>query len=163
MLAVAVALLLTGCSSVASTEPSVEGTEGPLTGVEVSDASDAQAAEISDRVATADEYQAAFQRYRECLSAAGFELRDVVLRNSVYEFGVPNAAVEDGADDECYVSEFRYTDMLWQSSDAVQNTSDTAELLRGCLQERGIEPGGTLEEMEGQLREAGIEIPECLS
>lgn len=163
VLVVAVVLLLAGCSSSAPSEQSAEGADGPLTGVDVSDASEAQAAEISDRVATADEYQAAFQRYRGCLSAAGFELSGVEFTNSVYKFGVPNAAVEDGADDECYMSEFRYTDMLWQSSDAVQNNSETAQLLRECLQERGIEPGDTLEEMDEQLREAGVEVPECLS
>lgn len=163
VLVVAVVLLLAGCSSSASSEQSADGADGPLTGVDVSEASEAQAAEISDRVATADEYQAGFQRYRECLSAAGFELTGVEFTNSVYEFGVPNAAVEDGADEVCYVSEFRYTDMLWQNTDAVQNSSDTAQLLRECLQERGIEPRDSLEELEEQLSGAGIELPECLS
>ena len=153
-------LLLTGCSSTAPSASS--GAEG-LEGVDVSGASTAQASEIGDNVATVDEYQAAFQRYRECLSAAGFELTDVEFTGFVYEAGVPNAAVEDGADEECYVSEFRYTDMLWQGSDAVQNNSDTAQLLRDCLQGRGIEPADTLEEMNGQLGEAGIEVSECLS
>jgi hypothetical protein len=156
-------VLLAGCSSAASSERSAADADGPLAGLDVSDASEAQAAEISDRAATADEYQAAFQRFRECLSGAGFELTDVALKNSVYEFGVPDAAVQDGADEECYVSEFRYTDILWQTSDAVQNDSENAQSLRECLRERGIEPGDTLEEMNGQLREAGIEPPECLS
>ena len=156
-------LLLAGCSSSAASERSAEGPDGALTGLDVSDASEAQAAEISDRMATADEYQAAFQRYRECLSAAGFELRDVDLTGPVYEAGVPSAAVENGADEECYVSEFRYTDMLWQTSDAVQNNSESAQFLRECLREHGIEPADTLEEMDEQRREAGIEVPECLS
>ncbi len=156
-------LLLGGCSSSAPSEQSAGGPGDALTGADVSDASAEQAAEISDRKATAGEYQAAFQRYRECLSAAGYELSGVDLTNSVYEFGVPGAAVEDGADAECYQAEFRYVDMLWQSSDDVQNNSDTAHLYRECLQERGIEPGDTLEEMSEQLREAGIEPPECLS
>lgn len=156
-------VLLAGCSSLAPSEPSAKSTDDPLRGVDVSHASAAQAAEIRDRVATADEYQAAFQRFRECLSAAGFELTDVEFTNSEYEFGVPNTAVEDGAHGPCYVSEFRYTDWLWQSSHAVHKNSETARLLRECLQERGIEPRDTLEEMDGQLREAGIEVPECLS
>lgn len=149
-------VLLAGCSSAA---PSERSAEGPLAG---RGASAAQAAEIIDRVATADEYEAAFQRYRECMSKAGFELADVEFANSVYEFGVLSAAVENGADDECYVSEFRYTDELWQTSDAVENNSVTAQLFRKCLGVRGIEPGNSLKEMVEQLREARIEMRDCL-
>lgn len=156
---VAVVLLLAGCASAAPSERSAEGSDGPLTGL---GASKAQAAEIIDRVATADEYQAAFQRYRQCMSKAGFELTDVEFANSVYEFGVLSAAVEDGADDECYVSEFRYIDELWQTSDAVENNSVTAQLFRKCLGVRGIEPRSSLKEMDEQLREARIEMRDCL-
>lgn len=152
-------VLLAGCASVAPAERSAEGSDGPLTG---RGASEAQAAEIIDRVATADEYQAAFQRYRACMSKAGFELTDVEFTNSVYEFGVLSAAVENGADDKCYVSELRYTDELWQTSDAVENNSVTAQLFRKCLGVRGIEPGNSLKEMDKQLREARIEMRDCL-
>ena len=152
-------VLLGGCSSADSSEQSAGD---PLTGADLSAASAEQAAEISDREASADDYQAAFQRFRECLSAAGFELTDVEFKNNLYEFGVPNAAVEDGADEECYRAEFYYVDMLWQSSDLVQNSSETTQLLRECLAERGIEPQDTAAEIDAQLREAGIEPPECL-
>lgn len=162
VLVVAAALLLAGCSDSAPSEQADGAEEGPLAGVDVSDASDRQAAEIRDRVATAAEYRAAFERYEECLSTAGFELRDVEFRNSLYEFGVPNAAVQGGTDAECYVSEFRYTDILWQSTDAVQNNSETAKMIRKCLRRRGIAPADTPEEMNEQLRKAGIEPPECL-
>lgn len=160
--ALVLAVLLGGCSSDPSWVPP-GSQDDALTDVDVSGASAKQAAEISDRKATADEYRAAFQRYRECLSAAGFELTDVEFASPVYEFAVPDAAVEDGADAECYDAEFRYTDMLWQGSAEVQNSSDTAQLHRKCLQERGVEPADTLEEMSEQLHDAGIELPECLS
>jgi hypothetical protein len=159
VLVASVVLLLAGCSSA----PGQRSAEDPLTGVDLSAVSEAQAAEISDRVATADEYQAAFQRYRECLSAAGFELRDMEYTGLVYQYGVPDEAVQDGADDECYESEFRYTDILWQGTDAVQNSSETAQFVRECLQDQGIEPADTMKEMDAQLREAGIEITTCPS
>ncbi|QGH69175.1 hypothetical protein [Pseudactinotalea sp. HY158] len=122
----------------------------------------AQAEEISDRVATAEEYQAAFTRYRECLRASGFELEDVRFENHEYHFGVPNAAVSDGADYECYQAEYRYVDILWQNSDLVQEARDPSPAFRECLQERGIEPAENMNEILEQLREAGIEPPECL-
>lgn len=153
-----IALTLAGCSST----PAAPTTD-PLAGVKAAEVSAAQAAEIEDGVATADEYQAAFQRYRDCLSAAGFELAKVEFTNLVYTFGVPNAAVEDGADAKCYSSEFKYSDILWQTSDGVQDSSETARVVRECLHEQGIDPAGTLDEMNEQLREAGIELPECLA
>ncbi len=159
---VLVVLLLGGCSSADSSEQSSEGPDSALRGLDLSEASEAQAAEISDRAATANEYQAAFQRFRECLSAAGYKLTEVRLKNGVYEFGVPAAAVQGGAETNCYKTEFRYTDMLWQTSDNVQNNSDNAQRVRKCLKERGIEPGKTVQEMGKQLREAGIEPAECL-
>ncbi len=107
-------VLLGGCSSAASPE---QPADDPLVGADLSDASAAQAAEISDREVTIDDYQAAFQRFQECLSAGGFELTDVELKNQVYEYGIPNAAVEAGADEDCYRAEFYYVDVLWQYSD----------------------------------------------
>jgi hypothetical protein len=107
-------VLLSGCSSVDSPE---QPPKDPLAGADFSDASDAQAAEISDHEVTVDDYEAAFQRFRECLSAAGFELTDVELKNQVYEYGIPNAAVEAGVDEDCYRAEFYYVDVLWQYSD----------------------------------------------
>lgn len=158
-----VAVLFLSLASCSSSVPLQEGANDGLTGVDVSNASDAQAAEIGDRVVSVDEYKAAFHRYRDCLSLAGFELANVEYVDFVFEFGVPNAAVEDGADDACYVSEFYYTDLLWQSTDDVQNNSDTAQLLRDCLQQHDVEPEETLKGMDGQMRESGIDIADCLA
>lgn len=153
------AALLVGCSADAdnpdeSAPPAVES--------QAPGASPEQAAEIDDGVVTADEYETAFQRFRNCMSGAGFELADVEFNGLLYDYSVPDAAVVDGVDVECYDSEFRYVDMIWQGSDEVQNSSETAELLRECLQSRGIEPATTLEEMDEQMRDAGIDPAECV-
>lgn len=160
--ALMLALLVGGCSSSDSAEGSAGGADDPLVGADLSIASEAQAAEIADRTVTANEYQAAFQRYRECLSAAGFELSDVELENGVYDFGVPDAAVQDGADEDCYEGEYYFVDMLWQTSDAILNASESTQRLRTCLQEHGVEPGDTRAEIDVQLREEAIDISECL-
>src|SRR5690349_14068068 len=110
-------MLLGGCSSAAPPARFAGGKPDPLRGADLSGVSAAQAGEIGDRAATADEYEAAFQRYRKCLDAAGHALRDVEFRNRVYEFSVPNEAVEDGTDQTCYRAEFQYTDVLWQTTD----------------------------------------------
>ncbi|GAB3229135.1 hypothetical protein GCM10027586_14270 [Kineococcus gypseus] len=158
--ALVLALLLAGCSS--SGEQSDIAEYDTLTGVDLSKASAAQAEDMGDHEATAEEYQAGFQRFRECLSAAGFELTDVDLSGPVYDFGVPDAAVQAGADARCYESEFYYVDMLWQTSDEIQDSSETAKFVHDCLRRNNVEPEDTLQEMGEQLREAGIEPPECL-
>jgi hypothetical protein len=112
--------LASGCSSPASGQPS-GGSDDPLTGADLSVASAAQAAEVRDRTVTTEEYQAAFGRFRNCLSAAGFELVDVELRDDQYEFALPDAAMQDGVDMECYRAEYYFVDILWQLSDADGN------------------------------------------
>lgn len=153
-------LLLAGCSASPQSESPDEDSFGDL---DVSVASTAQAAEIDDGVATADEYSAAFQRYRECLSAAGFEMTYADLSGVVYDYGVPAAAVDDGVEGDCYDAEFRFVDMLWQSAQAAKSDSDNAQFYRECLQDHGIEPADSVGEMNEQMREAGIEALDCLS
>ncbi len=157
------AILLGGCSPAASSPQSAGGAGDPLKGADLSGVSAAQAEQISDRAATADEYQAAFRRYRECLNAAGFELEGLEFKNHLYDFGVPDEAVQKGADTKCYRAEFQYVDMLWQTSDVVENASETAQLLRKCLRENGIEPRESMKEIGKQLEDAGIDPTDCLS
>ncbi|MFI1727592.1 hypothetical protein [Streptomyces sp. NPDC020489] len=108
-------MLAGGCSSSGS-EKSTGDSDDPLTGADLSIASEEQAGEIGDRKVTADEYRAAFGRFRACLSTAGFELTDVALEDGVYDFALPDAAVQEGADQECYRREYYFTDLLWQMS-----------------------------------------------
>ncbi|MDD9206556.1 hypothetical protein PU560_08765 [Georgenia sp. 10Sc9-8] len=146
-------------------EQSADGPRDPLAHVDLSDASAAQVAELSDRTVTRDEYEAAFQRYGDCMSAAGFEVQYVGLTDHVHHYVVSNAAVEDGADAECYEAEYHYVDMLWQGNDLVQNARDAAPaapVMQECLRERGIEPGDTAGEVDNQLRQAGIDLSQCL-
>lgn len=116
--ALVLAMLLGGCSSAASPERFVSAGD-PLRGADLSGVSAAQAGEIEDRTATEEEYRAAFQRYRACLNAAGYDLTEVELTDRVYQFGVPTGAVDGGADTQCYRTEFQFVDVLWQTSGAV--------------------------------------------
>ncbi|WP_146237553.1 hypothetical protein [Georgenia satyanarayanai] len=95
------------------------------TDMDLSEASSEQAAALDDREVTLDEYQAAFTRYQECLSGAGHELGSVIFDGQEYSYVVSTDAVESGADDECYRTEFSYVDMYWQTSDRLQDASPT--------------------------------------
>ncbi|HLV04035.1 hypothetical protein [uncultured Georgenia sp.] len=112
-------LLVGGCTSSVGSGWS----DNPLTGSDLSRASAEQVAEIEDGVVTPEEYQAAFERYEECLGAAGFELSEVTTADRVKRYTVPGDAVTSGADEECYRSEFHVVDRVWQSSAVVRDAS----------------------------------------
>ena len=135
----------------------------PLEGADLSVVSPAQAAEVEDGTITAQEYSAAFERYRDCMSAAGFELQDPLLIDGVQSSPIPPAAVETGVEEECQEQEYRYTDTLWQLAPAVVDQSSTTQLFRDCLLARGVEPQDTRAEVDEQLRQEGIDFVECLS
>ncbi len=136
--------------------------EDPLRGVDLSGASAVQRAEVADRTVTLDEFRAAFLRYHACMGAAGYDLGPVELTGDSFDVSVPDEAVQDGTDGRCYDREFRYSDMVWQTSDEVSDASDTTQMLRECLRERGIEPRDSRGQIDVQLREEGIELPDCL-
>ena len=136
----------------------------PLAGADLTGISEAQAAEIEDRVATEEENRAAYERYRQCLSAAGFEIsKDPMLKpdGTFMNGGLSDAAVQSGVDQECYEREWYMTDMLFQSRPEFQNHPSRTQWMRDCLEERGIEPDETAAELFEQIRQAGISVVEC--
>ena len=154
----------------APASPAPEPSLDPLDGADLSVVSPAQAAEIADRVVTEQDYRAAYGRYRACMGAAGYELEVMppVLASGVHSFAVPDEAVQSGVDEACYMGEFRFTDMLWQTSPAVQDSpaavqerAEQTEQFRDCLRERGIEPRESAQEVEQQVREADL-LLDCL-
>lgn len=145
----AVAALLVGCAG-----PAQSGT------VPSESRSADQAAAIADGVVSADEYETGFARYRTCLEGQGHLLVIGAKENQSYQFGIPAAAVDSGADARCYDGEFRQIDVLWQM--AHQDTSAGTEAMRNCLREVGIEPEKKTEAVERQLLESGISPRNCV-
>lgn len=173
LVAAAVATLMAGTAAVVSgvagqpivrvagpAQPDLD----PLADADLTGISGAQATTLEDRVVTKEEYDAAYQRHQQCLSAAGFEIREVPLISAegTHIYSTPNEAVESGADEECYDREYRWTDMLWQGRPDVQDHPARTQWMRDCLQVEGIEPQDTAAELNQQLQEAGLEPPDCL-
>ena len=164
---IAVVLTLKPLGTADVVQPPPSATEDPLEGSDLSEISAAS----RTRSTTGSRRQtstASFHRYRECLSAAGFEVSYEELDHLEHTpdvppvtYGVPPEAVEDGADQRCYEAEFKYVDILWQGA-GDQDAVDTDEAFRTCLQERGIEPNDGWEEVQEQLREARIGPAECI-
>lgn len=160
---VAALLLCLSCTSSvdedtsgASTPASVgtrSTTDEPVVSQEVRDA-------LADGVVTYDEYMAGFLRFSACVEASGYSLVVGEESNQVIDYSVPAEAVSSGVEAECYDTEFGPIDSSWQISR--EDGSETAELFRRCLRERGVEPADTLAEMDQQLTDAGISVADCL-
>jgi hypothetical protein len=72
-----------------------------------------QLEEIADGVVTRDEYLAAFNRFAGCMSGAGYDVRGTT-DSVVIAYSLTEDAVSSGADELCYVSQFRDVDIAWQ-------------------------------------------------
>ncbi|CAH0198801.1 hypothetical protein SRABI76_01962 [Microbacterium oxydans] len=108
---------------------------------------------------TYDEYQAAFTAYSSCLEDAGYSLRIDGEDNQTVQFSVPSGAVASGADQKCYDEHFASIDSAWQL--ARIDTSNSARILRACLEGLGLVPADTYEEMNKQLFDAGEDPSVC--
>lgn len=120
----------------------------------------AQQAEIATGTVSRASYLAGFNRYAGCLAAAGYPLGNVDESAPILNFTVPGGAVDSGADNRCYVSEWAQVDALWQ----LQNwsSSATANYLRGCLKEAGFTPAATESAMWDQVH-ASAAASKCMN
>lgn len=163
------ALLISAC------QPATEGTWVDLYGADIAqdfknfeaDApmSDEQVAELADGKVTEAEVNTAFERYRSCLRAEGYELSGVHRNGPFISFGIPGPAVESGVDAVCYASEYVGVDAVWQVLENA-DAGDRRNFLSECVQQFDIDLTGasapaTMEEMELGIKEAGYSLDDC--
>lgn len=120
----------------------------------------AQQAEMADGVITEAEYQAAFARFSQCMSDAGYPLSGVGPLGPLMNYSTSDAAWIAGADRQCYESEFMQVDSTWQLEH--QDESETATILRRCLEENGIPAPEHMEDIHAALEDAGISFEDCV-
>lgn len=93
------ALLVTGCASTPTESTPWAELYGADIAQDIKNAeedapvSEAQIAELLDGTVTEAEISAAFERYRSCLRAEGYELVDIHRDGPFIGFGIPDAAV----------------------------------------------------------------------
>jgi hypothetical protein len=87
-----------------------------VTRPETPQASAEQAAALADGIVDEAEYRAGLARYVACMADAGFTVDVLDTDEPIARYVISHEAVQDGADERCYVSEFRDIDMLWQGS-----------------------------------------------
>ena len=117
-----------------------------------------QADAMSDGAVTVSEYRDGFRRFDACLAAAGFELADVDDSSEVITYGIPDAAVQTGAEATCYEREFDAVDTTWQVG--VSNPR-IVELLSRCLRSHDLPIPETQDEMAEALIAAGVDPAQC--
>lgn len=117
-----------------------------------------QTDEMADGAATRDEYVAAFNRFVGCMGAAGYDLGGV-SDAVVFQYAVPDAAVQSGADELCYVSQFQDVDAAWQLQN--EATSESTHYLHDCLVAKSIVPSANYQDYWAQLQDAGFGVEDC--
>ena len=104
--------------------------------------SEAQKAALADGRVTFDEYEAGFLRYKDCLASTGYPLTNVQFDSAtqLYRADVAGAAVDGGADDQCYRREFEALDKSWQANTDRPGNFDVKVLgwYRDCLAKAGV-------------------------
>lgn len=114
---------------------------------------------LADGAVNWDEYQVSFQAYQACLSRKGYELVNPTVKGELMDFGVPAAAVDSGADDECYQYNWAQVDQVWQI--AHEDTSESAQIVANCLRSKGITPKAEYTANLELLRDHGIDLADC--
>ena len=117
-------------------------------------------AALSDGTVTYDEYESAYRNFVACMNDGGFEvIEHDPDANGVINYSVSNDAVAAGVDEACYNEHYGPGDQAFQI--AHEDTSSSAEFLRTCLREHGIEPSDTMEGLLAQFEKEGIDIATC--
>jgi hypothetical protein len=89
-----------------------------------------QKAELAKGQLTFADELAAYNRYVGCLTAAGYPMGVVPTNGPYISYAVTGAAVDSGADDRCYASEFKQVDSRWQTY--------ANNIITTCLTRHGI-------------------------
>lgn len=72
------------------------------------------------------EYHQGFERYRQCLVAAGFELIPKEPKGEILTCAIPDSSIQAADDDRCYATEFKNIDATWQRARAANPPSTKA-------------------------------------
>lgn len=75
-----------------------------------------QAAATADGEVTEAEYRAQFDRYSDCMTAAGYPLDGVNKAGPIITYINSGASVSSGAEGRCYAEEFAQIDGMWQAT-----------------------------------------------
>jgi hypothetical protein len=108
-----------------------------------------QTAELADGVVTRAEDIAAFERYAVCMAALGHSIGNPADSeyNAIPSYGIDDAAVNSGADNRCYVTQYQDVDDAWQAE--VEKGTEASYSIRECLTDLGVNPAAsTKQEMD---------------
>lgn len=164
-------LLLAGCSGAPAPPPEWSSLYGAdmAQGIEMwaqeAPMSDAQREDLLDGRVTEADAMAAFERYRSCLRAAGYEPFGIKRDGPFINFSIPAAAVESGVDGPCYASEYAAVDTIWQSVENA-DVGDERTQLAECVSQLGLDfvassGAATMDEIRAAIQEAGYSVDDC--
>lgn len=127
--------------------------------------SDRTLVDLADGTVTEDEFQAAFERYRSCLRQEGYELENIHQNGPFVGYSTPAAAVESGADDGCFFSEYFAPLTIWERLNQEENERQNG--IHRCAYEHDLDTSTEsghpmpVADMERLLVEAGVDPASC--
>lgn len=80
------------------------------------DPSPEQVAVMADGEVSEEEYRAQFDRYADCMVAAGYPVDAINTSGTIITYVNSGASVTSGAEGRCYAQEFAQVDRTWQGS-----------------------------------------------
>jgi hypothetical protein len=120
----------------------------------------AQQAELADGVVTRAEDIEAYNRYSGCMAALGQPIDYAPTTTVVANYALPARAVDSGADNRCYVTEYKGVDAKWQLEN--EQTDISAKSLNACLLQRGVQPAADPTARFDQLQKLGAGLTDCI-
>lgn len=147
VLVVVAALLLAGCATTNAQAGSMPEAEEALT---------PQLVETSRATVTAEQYEASFTKFAECMRRSGVAMVAQETVGGVHYFSFPSEA--QAGYEACY-SSFAEIDVAWQLQNEYNNPTQVA--LRACLEEAGVTPGKTVAEVWDQVQRNSIDPVAC--
>jgi hypothetical protein len=82
---------------------------------------------LADGEVSAAKYHAQFDRYSQCMTAAGHPLESVDKSGEVITYKTSGASVTSEAEGRCYAQHFAQHNLAWQSTHAPRTSLEQAE------------------------------------
>ncbi len=97
----------------------------------------------ADGIVTRDEELAAYNAYSVCMTTLGYPIVDLAELESGIEpqASISNDAVESGADNRCWQTQFRGADVLWQNE--VESGQVAVKSIDTCLKDNSVDAAAT--------------------
>jgi hypothetical protein len=118
-----------------------------------------QTAQLAHTPITHADEAAAYERYLVCMAALGYNPGAIPTTTLTPQYTVGGGAVESGADNRCYVTQYGSVDSAWQLE--VEQTDIAKASLDACAKSNGLKPAATAQAIIDELNTQNLNWQAC--